>query len=256
MAFGDTLAQFSIRLSVFGLQEPTDVTKREFEIAGVRAVAYFDRPFASRDSIMLFKKIPADWDKELDGETLFFPLGSELPEEIPVPLFSLSSKDTSQVVSVTRQRIELHYKQISEKSVDLAESINNAKARLAHVFDNGSVEANRLAVVVQRNSREVYTAKMLAMEFCTEQANKGPLARPESFEIHAHKAFDAKFGKLNSWVRLKSAKRTRDGVDVVIMEQDMNTAAPHKTLSKIEVDRFFSTIVADLDECFAKYYPQ
>ncbi len=97
---------------------------------------------------------------------------------------------------------------------------------------------------------------MLVEKFCNQTAADGPFKRPEAFEIHSHKVFNAPFGQLNSWVRNRTAVRLDNAMNVVTIEQDMNSVRAEGTKGKEDMLSFFDSIANELDKCFQIYYPK
>lgn len=235
------------------------MNSQDFEVVSGQAVAMFERPITSGMAARLFKLIPGKWEVTFDGEPEFVSFG-DLPPEIPVPIFRLKNKAETQTFAVTKQRIEFVFGASPESSIDLNAKILEAGEMIQTVIGllHAPASVDRFAAVIERISKIEFTAKMLAEKFCSKLANDGPYRRPETLELHAHKAFVVMFDdqefRLNSWVRQKSAQRTKDGLNVVVVEQDMNTVLPHPPYSSGDASCFFSNIAHELDKCFKTYY--
>ncbi len=119
---------------------------------------------------------------------------------------------------------------------------------------------SRLAAVVSRHAVHEAPGLVLSRYFCRPEITRGPLNRPESFEIHARKSYTlaGKF-KINSWVRSKTGVEPgKEGRPVVLVEQDLNTLAEDAetmSFSETEIQSFFSAATLELDAILAVYYP-
>lgn len=233
--------------------------EHRFDITSVQAIAMFETSIGSDAAAKVFKKIPEAWDAEFDGGTEFFPLGGDFPPDLPIPLFRRTSSNKQQFLNLTKQRIEFIFNMVDQQPVDLAQVMQEAARIIGGIADilPSTVVINRLATVVHRISKDKFTAKMLAEQFCSEKANEGPYKRLGTFELHAHKVFTTQFGEeINSWVRQRSARRRDDQLEVITIEQDMNTLVPRGPFAPQELRGFFEKISSEAERCFETYYPQ
>ena len=168
--------------------------------------------------------------------------------------------NAGKILSITPQRVEISFNQQTDKNLDVSQSTQYAMERLEAIWEsltNLGIEFNRFATVVNRITKGSMKPGELVRKFCKPAAASGPFKRTENFEIHSHKTFDAGFGALNSWVRLRTAKQGVSGneKDVVLVEQDMNTPPNSKANDIISMQRFFSGIGPAIENCFKIYFP-
>ena len=230
----------------------------DFEIENVVAVAIFRKPITNMESTAIFRSIPEEWTTHLRGEPDFMPFGSGFPPDFPIPLMQFKNEDSSKVIQITRLRIEAGFSKKSSETLEIAKAMNFALDRFSEIWNSlekAGIGVNRFAVVVKRISSAQFTPKALVDRFCNDAARNGPFRRPESFEIHAHKVFNAGFASLNSWVRNCTAKRIDNQLEVVTVEQDMNSLIGEADKSGEDLRTFFSSIAETLEDCFQVYYP-
>jgi hypothetical protein len=121
----------------------------------------------------------------------------------------------------------------------------------------------RMACLCSRVANAPNPGREIAEHFCRQQWLDGPLNRPATFELHAHKRFRmADFVDVNSWFRCKSAslKGTEGQPDttVVLVEQDFNTLAEqleNAQFTLAEVQQFFEKAPGELQEVLNLYFP-
>jgi hypothetical protein len=119
-------------------------------------------------------------------------------------------------------------------------------------------------LVVQRFLPEEDPGRALARHFCREellsQDPKGPLNRPENFELHAHKTYEMAGFRINSWVRCKTGTLAigDSGQRILFVEQDLNTLADaiaQKEYDLPAVAHFFETAATEVDAILRRYFP-
>jgi hypothetical protein len=125
-------------------------------------------------------------------------------------------------------------------------------------------KAGRVACIISRLGDASDPGKALAKHFCKPQWIDGPLNRPSSFEMHAHKRFrlDDLF-EVNSWVRVKTAVRKEENAvpfppNVILVEQDVNSLTElmeSRELSEHDLRRFFELSPREMCHVLEMYFP-
>jgi len=207
----------------------------------------------------LLRKFPQELSNHFP-ETAMFGLNPMVPPEFPVPFVQIRD-GYGRILSITPQRVEISFNRSSGSSVDVSKSVNFAVERFDAIWDSLTglgIEFNRFATVVNRVTQEAMKPGALVKMFCKAETARHAFRGAESFEIHAHKTFDAGFGTLNSWVRLRTAKQDVSGKerDVVLVEQDMNTPPSATPNDLASMKSFFGGIGRALDDCFKVYFPK
>jgi hypothetical protein len=124
-----------------------------------------------------------------------------------------------------------------------------------------------LALVLNRFQRHDTPGRAIAAHFCrpellsNEPNRKGPLNRPENFELHAHKSYTLEGFSVNSWVRCKTGRieRAGEGQPIVLVEQDINTLAERlgeERFTPESIERFHRAAAAELGQILTLYFPE
>jgi len=100
---------------------------------------------------------------------------------------------------------------------------------------------------------------LLARQYCKDRWLRGPLNRPEGFELHAHKTFEL-LPRLtvNRWVRIKTAKGGFPDYRYVTIEQDINTLSEEMDIRRFgpqESAAMFRAAARELDAILGLYFP-
>jgi hypothetical protein len=199
-----------------------------------------------------------------DGDPIVLPIPEQAPPE--VPRIILISKDQTIRVEIALARVDVRWQQAAGRAT-LARDEFVRFAQKAFTSFNHTLNAvsTRLAFVIQRFQPDDDPAKALAHHFCRPDLlsndPKGPLNRPENFELHAHKTYEMKGFRINSWVRCKTGilAVSDAGQRIVLVEQDLNTltdAMSQKQYDSAAVERFFEAAVHEVDSILAVYFPQ
>lgn len=117
-------------------------------------------------------------------------------------------------------------------------------------------------MVVHRYQASDDPARALSTHFCKpdllSQDPKGPLNRPENFELHAHKTYKLGRFAINSWMRCKSGVLMGDTAQrIVFVEQDLNTVAEglqRETYGTGDIEEFFALTIPELDAIARAYF--
>ncbi len=116
----------------------------------------------------------------------------------------------------------------------------------------------RLAALISRYVAADKPGPYLAAHFCRDEWLKAPFNRTENFELHAHKVFSlADNFRVNSWVRNKTAKLTRQDRPIIVVEQDINTLAEESgnDFRSEQIGQFFSLAPGEFEKILNLYYP-
>lgn len=193
------------------------------------------------------------------GQPVSIPLPPEAPPEIPSVI--LTSTDGSQRMDISRARVNVaRLLKDASPGDDLQPIISELADRLSLVAEVTGVTIGRLGVVLVSQLAVATPGKVLAEQFCRDELLRGPLNRPEGFELHAHKTFELLPGiDVNSWVRVKSAMSGAGEYDHVVVEQDINTLAtelPTREFSRDETARIFGKAAIQLQAILELYFPK
>lgn len=233
-----------------------------FRFSGYQAAAFY-----TNLQLSVAKVLPAllgELADTLGGDPTSLPLPAEAPPELPRLL--LSNVDKSLRMDVALSRVDIRW-QLTAGGQQLSITDFCAFAERALAVFQASVSANagRVALIAHRFMPDENPGLLLAAHFCRpellvrEPRYKGPLSRPENFELHSHKTYSLGRFPLNSWVRCKTATLSVGGAAgqrVVFVEQDLNTLAEAQeklSFSTADIREFYALAVPEI-EAIARLY--
>lgn len=170
------------------------------------------------------------WASRFDGAPSVLPTelaNMGLPAE--VPRLTARSEDRRWRIQVGRQRIDVIWEAITRTDRLSSPEFISATWDAIDPFLrlNAALRANRMAYVIRRFAKNEDPSATLATFFCRDEIRQGPLRRPESFVLHAHKAYQPTgLPQVNSWVKWQNATYTPSGDQPeigIFLEQDLNT---------------------------------
>lgn len=177
---------------------------------------------------------------------------------VDVPRLVLQSSSGEYRLQVGPARADIFWQRKTEQ-LRLPEFLDRvAAAVLTRYLEITGATVDRLAVVSKKVANEDQPARSLAVHFCRDEWIRGPLNRPEQFELHAHKVFRLSgLFDVNSWFRCKTASLapTSGGRGVKVI-QDFNTLADADNEFTInQIMEFFRVVPAGFDEVLKLYFP-
>lgn len=197
------------------------------------------------------------WGELYDGEPMALPIADTVPPEVAT--VTLVSQDGRHRLEAARTRVNLFRIRVGEPPLDLDGSETDLALRLVEIFEGEEAPIGRLAAVATRFADAAQPGLDIAKQFIRPEWIAGPLNRPKTLEIHAHKIFNLTESlQVNSWVRIKTAQRALDLTPIVVVEQDINTLAEER--QEREFDRsaavdFFQRVARELATVLALYFP-
>ena len=163
-------------------------------------------------------------------------------------------------MQASSSRLEVFIADTESKSgVEPGSSLELASKIIRRYMENTRAIVGRIALVLHRAATNEKPALELARHFCRDQWLKGPLNRPEDFELHAQKQYQlAGRWHINSWIRCKTAKLKPSVESVVFVEQDLNTVAEElekQDFSSEQIEQFFHDCISEFDSILHLYFP-
>jgi hypothetical protein len=230
------------------------LTARDFQLGIVRVVLFTD-PDGFSSSAVMRSFFPAV--SEFDGDP--HTIGDEavgLPAEVPRVL--LRARSGVWHCQVAPSRIDVFWNRPDGRDTPTLSRVVDEGARVLKTYRSKvTTSVKRVAAVVTRYAGHEQGGLFLARHFCQERWHGQPLNRPESFELHAHKAYALKGFSVNSWFRAKTGKMTERGSEsaIVLAEQDLNTLPREREFSDDEISAFFTVCAAEFDHILGLYFP-
>jgi hypothetical protein len=198
----------------------------------------------------------------LNGEPVTYPTITKGP--VTLPLLSLSDVGKNKRLQVSPGRVDLFLEDKREIAVDVMESwfAWSIDFFLDYLRET-TANVNRVACVVTRVAPDATPALTLARHLCQDRWLKGPLNRPENFELHAHKTFPLQgLFEINSWFRCKTAllgetpQSGRVVPNAIMVEQDFNSLADQEaSVSTESIKTFFEVAPSEFYKVLEKYFP-
>jgi hypothetical protein len=200
------------------------------------------------------------WSNRFDGDPVVLPATEIVSREIPRVILRNAAGDWR--CHLASARLDLFWQRTAPggTSPGLGEFFQEASSLLSEYRRLFEVRAARLAAVVARYVSNESPGRFLASHFCQERWLSAPLNRPESFELHARKAYMfADLCRINSWVRNKTGVIPAESSEpIILVEQDLNTLAEEtetRAFSDDQIRGFFLAAPAELDQVLSLYYP-
>jgi hypothetical protein len=194
---------------------------------------------------------------EFDGEPISIPSSEAIPPEAIVA--QLSSRDGRHRLEIGRSRINIHRVRVDEPPLNLLEAAEALAGRLADLTESQETTVGRVAAVATNFEPSDDPAKVMARHFFRDRWLAAPLNRPEQLEIHAYKVFGLSDDlRVNSWVRVKSAKRETDLEPIVVVELDINSLEEERSareFSRTDLAAFFRRATQEFATLLNLYFP-
>lgn len=240
------------------------ISASDFEFAGYQAAGFYSRILSPARSLL--PKLLSDLGDVLDGDPMTLPIPAEAPPEIP--RLSLVSKDQRLRVDVSLLRVDLRWQRGTDTlALDtFVQLVNRLFATLRHATET---DPGRLAIILHRFRNDPTPGRALASHFCRPELlvdtpkHKGPLNRPEAFELHAFKRFQSGRFAINSWFRAKTAMLKPPGATIetpiILVEQDLNTPQEEVEETRFNLDtiaHFFTDCAAESDRIMDLYFSE
>ena len=196
------------------------------------------------------------WADLFDGDPVVMPHGRALPVEIP--RITIRSGDQQWRLQAGVRRFDIFWESEEEgEGPDEGQFTNAVLGTLRPYLElDDRIRVIRMAYVVRRHAQAESPAREMALHFCREAILEGPLNRPETFEIHAHKRYVPEgLPEVNSWIRWTTASAAKDNTPVVSVLQDLNTpgGATNHVYAFDQVGRFFGLIPTEADQILRLY---
>lgn len=196
------------------------------------------------------------WSDLFDGDPVVMPYAPGLPVE--VPRITIRSGDQQWRLQVGVRRVDIFWESEEEGEVPDDGQFTNAVLETLQPYLelDDRIRVIRMAYVVQRHARADSPAHEMALHFCRDAILEGPLNRPETFELHAHKRYVPEgLPEVNSWIRWKTASAAKDNTPMVSVLQDLNTpgGVTDHVYAFDEVGHFFRLVPTETDQILRLY---
>lgn len=231
------------------------VTAADFELQRLMASG-----FAVGDGLdpsTALRQILQEWGHTYDGEATALQLPPEVPPDVPSVI--LTSRNGASRIEVSRTRVNLTWLRTDAGRRSLRAAFSDFGGKLVRIFEEQEAGLGRLAAVAARRTTAEEPGRVLSRQFCRERWLRGPLNRPEGFELHAHKTFQLLPDlTVNSWFRIKTAKGESGEYRHIAVEQDINTLAEEmesRRFSRKDTRRMLRAAASELDAILDMYFP-
>lgn len=239
------------------------IARSAFRFSGYQAATFYANLQLSTGKIL--PRLLSDLGDVLDGDPITVPVPQDAPPEVPRVL--LGSKDQSLRMEMSLVRVDVRWRrQAVGHEMPLDEFITFAQRALGFFHRAVSGRPGRLALVTHRLQLHDVPGRALASHFCRpellsdEPNRKGPLNRPEKFELHAYKRFQLGEFTVNSWVRCKTGELATEDRrrPIILVEQDLNTLSEALTeteFSDDDIRNFHHRCATESEMILRLYFP-
>lgn len=231
------------------------VSARDFQVQRLTASGFIATE--GFDPSAALKHVLRNWSEVYDGQTTSLPLPPEAPPDLPS--VSVSSKDGASHVEMSRTRVNLVWLRRDGSNPQLGRTFSELAGRLVTIVEGEEAALGRLSALITRMTPLDGPGRILARQFCREKWLRGPLNRPEGFELHAHKTFGLLPDlTVNSWVRIKTAKAGSPEYRYITVEQDINTLAEEletRRFKRRAAAKMFAAASRELNAILKMYFP-
>ncbi len=195
-----------------------------------------------------------------DGQPTVLPIPQDAPPDIP--RIQLSSKDDKWRLSISLTRTEIAYlspfQQINPEMVKRFTSLSSGF--FSEYQRSIDVRVQRLAIITDRILFQENASEFIVEKFCKPELKQQgkPFNNTRAFEVHSLKKYEWEGFKINSWVRIRSNLREKDGAAFVNVTNDVNTLPqkedPSKQFTLIDINRFFEVFPKHIEGIIEKYF--
>lgn len=229
----------------------------KFGLASLRAAVFL------RENNLSFVKLS-------DQRSRFGPWSSKVAIEAPellipdkdlppgLPFFQMASIDGAWLLTAEKGRVDLIWNHTAptsphERSGDF---FRDAAESLAAILEATHSEAVRLGAVATRYATVDDAASRLSEHFINQERRAEALRRVGNITINAHKEFQLQDFRVNSWVRNRNATISGTSTQVIICENDINTAGDTSCPIDLRaVKDFFPAAAQEMRNILSIYYP-
>jgi len=235
------------------------VRSKNFALASLQASLF--APDSAVTATQFKNKLLPKWNDFFDGTPVILPLPANAPPEIPRVILQSKTKEWKCEICLSRANIHWLKQDTEADSPNMAPILKRSQQLLTEHADTFDLRVARLAAVSVSCAPVETPGKVLSRHFCMQKWLNGPLNRPQSFELHAHKVFDmGKFG-VNSWARCKCGFIQEQGrkKPIILFEQDINTLAENMDDADYktnDIQRFYKLAAAELPLILRAYFPE
>jgi hypothetical protein len=234
-----------------------------FRFSGYQAVAFFTNVQFAVNRVL--PHLIADLGDTLDGDPIALPIPADAPPE--VPRLVLVNKEQSVRFEISLRRADVRWlHQATGHEMPLNDFSGFSQRALNAFHQAAHLRPGRVAFITTRFQPYENPGMVLARHFCrpellsNDPAKKGPLNRPENFELHSHKKFQMGRFLVNSWMRCKTGMlsvgdRNRS---IIFVEQDLNTLAEvleETEFSDDDLRDFHHLALGELETILRLYFP-
>jgi len=197
------------------------------------------------------------WSKRFDGEPTVISQSTGLPSDFPRVI--ITSSDNFWRIQFSLSRLDVFWeRQPSETSLVPTDFAGAAlEAFESYIKSNQEIRVVRMAFIVQRHLPKSQPGRELAKYFMRPKLldPKGPLNRPDDFQLNAHKVYSPKkLPEINSWIRWRTVILKEGEKPAISVQQDLNTLVGIETPFTIEeIRRYFELAPGEAESTLKLY---
>ena len=227
-----------------------------FKITSLQVSIFTPALLFSKSRIL--ERMMSNFGGFFDGDTVAIPMPGDAPKEIPRII--LHSADGKFKLEIPESRVNFfRYRKDDDVEIDISQILDLSSRVLKEYKDCTHSIIGRLALVVVKFLENENPGFTLARHFCKEKWITELFNRPDNFEIHSHKHYTLDGFNINSWVRCKTGRLTKDNKPIILVTQDINTLAEKlekRDFSFEQVKAFLEIAYKEQEQILRKYFPE
>jgi len=227
-----------------------------FKVTSLQISIFTPAALFSKSKIL--ERLMSNFADSFDGDTVAVPIPGDAPKEIPRII--LLSADGKFKLEIAESRVNFfRYRQDDDVRIGINQTLNLCSRILQEYKDCTQATIGRLALVVVKFLEQENPGLALASHFCKDKWIIEPFDRPENFEIHSHKKYTLGRFNVNSWVRCKTGRLTKNNEPIVLVTQDINTLAEELEENNFDIEQvknFLKIAYKEQEQVLRKYFPK
>lgn len=227
-----------------------------FKITSLQVSIFTPAVLFSKSRIL--ERMMSNFEDFFNGDTVAVPIPGDAPKEFPRII--LHSADGKFKLEIAESRVNFfRYRKDDDIEIDASQIMDLSSRVLKEYKDCTHSIIGRLALVVVKSLENKNPGFTLARHFCKDKWMVELFNRLDNFEIHSHKHYTLEGFNINSWIRCKTGRLTKDNKPIILVTQDINTLAEElekRDFSFEQVKAFLEIAYKEQKQVLRKYFPK
>lgn len=227
-----------------------------FKITSLQVSIFTPAVLFSKSRIL--ERMMSNFEDFFNGDTVAVPIPGDAPKEIPRII--LHSADGKFKLEIAESRVNFfRYRKDDDIEIDASQIMDLSSRVLKEYKDCTHSIIGRLALVVVKSLENKNPGFTLARHFCKDKWMVELFNRLDNFEIHSHKSYTLEGFNINSWIRCKTGRLTKNNEPIILVTQDINTLAEElekRDFSIRQLEAFLGIAYKEQKQVLRKYFPK